>query len=724
MIKYIKPAIITILLIISSQLLKCQSAGSVSDNLAVKLKSYCLNYSREEVYIHSDRDEYIAGEDIWFNAYVFDRYYGTPSELSGLLYFEVLNKDSKPVIQKRIRIEGGAGPGQVLLPDTLSTGPYIIRAYTNLMKNYLPGNAYTKVIRVYNALKAKGSTDDYYTAISFDDYPESSAGIDGARLIEVSGTGNEAREITVSCGSDYITTNGNSFTLLIETRGKINFTFSGNIQSGSIRATVSAGTLPAGINHITLFNSSGKAVSEKYIYTPGENSAPLTAENLSEVYGKREKVAFSLISSGSKESSGNQGNVSISVVPSTNNNQVAGLEEYTIFGSEFGMVPWQFLKGRKIVDLSPSELDTLLFSLKSEWIDWERIVTGNFQVLSYQAEKEEHYLPGKLLLRDTQESDSGKYILMSAPGKVAGFQYARTGKGGNFSMKLLISDRLNDLVIQPDLVTGGPKIKIESSFSDKYLPVKMSEANGKDEFPLYLKQWGANFQVRKIYGASYYGDPVKKNAEKFIEKRFYGKPDVNLLLDDYIKLPVMEEIFFELVPGVFMKKRKAVYEITMSDPVDNKTYENPPGMFIDGVPVKDANFIGTLDPESVERIEVVKEKYFVGNFMFFGILNVITRSADFSSLVLPEYATRISYRVVDPVWTFISPEYSRPEKKMNRIPDFRNTLWWNPCYKTGENGSQTVEFWTSDIPGTYIITIEGTNSAGNPVSYHKSFRVE
>ena len=38
--------------------------------------------------------------------------------------------------------------------------------------------------------------------------------------------------------------------------------------------------------------------------------------------------------------------------------------------------------------------------------------------------------------------------------------------------------------------------------------------------------------------------------------RFYGQPDIELVLSDYISLPVMNEIFFELLPGVSTEKEK------------------------------------------------------------------------------------------------------------------------------------------------------------------------
>lgn len=233
-----------------------------------------------------------------------------------------------------------------------------------------------------------------------------------------------------------------------------------------------------------------------------------------------------------------------------------------------------------------------------------------------------------------------------------------------------------------------------------------------------------NYQVRKIYGS----DEVPSDPDVTVVpdklKRFYGKPDIELKMDDYIKLPVMQEVFFELMPGVFLKKRKSEYEITIADPVDNRIYTRPPVLFVDGVPVNDASVIANLDPERVEKIEAVKERYLVGDFLFFGLVNVITRAGDYSNVSLPEYAVRMPYRVTGQVKSFASPDYSSPAKAGNRIPDLRNTLYWNPALATDAGGRTRVEFWTSDFVSDYIINIQGITPAGNPVSVRKKISVE
>jgi hypothetical protein len=320
--------------------------------------------------------------------------------------------------------------------------------------------------------------------------------------------------------------------------------------------------------------------------------------------------------------------------------------------------------------------------------------------------------------------DSGKYIFLSTPAKEAIFQYAITDSEGNFSFNINIDDLYKDLVIQPAEPGSNLSIKVNSPFSENYFSSGSLDAPIDINTQSFVSKLSVDYQVSKIYEASYVFDSVSRMFPSRITKRFYGKPDIELIMADYIKLPVMEEVFFELLPGAFLKNKKTGYEISISDPIINKVYETPPGLMIDGVIIYDPALIANIDPEMVEKIDVVKGRYFVGDYLFYGIVNVISRDGDFGLVDLPEYSTRLQYRVIDPVKSFISPDYITREKLSRRIPDFRNTLYWNPSVKPDKNGKTRIEFWTSDIISDYIINIQGITSEGRLISSTRIIEVE
>ena len=97
MAKFIKPVFVLILQFLFLQSMYAQNQVKISDYITQKFLKYCEDVPREEIFIHSDRNEYIAGEDLWFNVYLTDRQNGTPSLSSQIAYVELLNRENRPV---------------------------------------------------------------------------------------------------------------------------------------------------------------------------------------------------------------------------------------------------------------------------------------------------------------------------------------------------------------------------------------------------------------------------------------------------------------------------------------------------------------------------------------------------------------------------------------------------------------------------------------------------
>jgi hypothetical protein len=195
-------------------------------------------------------------------------------------------------------------------------------------------------------------------------------------------------------------------------------------------------------------------------------------------------------------------------------------------------------------------------------------------------------------------------------------------------------------------------------------------------------------------------------------------------MGDYIELPVMQEVFYELLPGVIMKQKKSEYEIQIADPVYNIVYDKPPVLFIDGVVVHEPSAIVGLEPDRIEKIDVIKDRYVIGDYLFCGLVNVITKASDYSDVNLPDYAVRLQYKAIEPVNAFLSPDYSSEEGIQSHIPDFRNTLYWNPSVRRDKDGKYMVEFWSSDLIGDYEINIQGITYEGKTVSLRQIMTIK
>ena len=92
---------------------------------------------------------------------------------------------------------------------------------------------------------------------------------------------------------------------------------------------------------------------------------------------------------------------------------------------------------------------------------------------------------------------------------------------------------------------------------------------------------------------------------------------------------------------------------------------------------------------------------------------------------MPDYAVILPYRVIEKPSTFSYPGLFLSNRTgKSRTPDLRNTLYWNPSVKTDIDGKAEIQFWTSDLPGNYIINIQGISGTGEKVTLHKSFTVK
>ncbi len=119
-------------------------------------------FSQEKVYLHFDNTGYFKGERIWFKAYVVKPHVeGTttkflPSDISKVLYVELLNSSGDVVERKKLAVENGQSNGDILLNSILGSGFYEVRAYTRYMLNWGEHTVFSRVFPVFQAPQAEG----------------------------------------------------------------------------------------------------------------------------------------------------------------------------------------------------------------------------------------------------------------------------------------------------------------------------------------------------------------------------------------------------------------------------------------------------------------------------------------------------------------------------------------------------------------------------------------
>ncbi len=160
-------ALIALLTIISSKVY-----AQNTDSLRVHYDYFSQYLSPEKLYLHIDRNIFTPGETVWFKGYLENKSYQSVMPTSNYVYVELLRDTIVSRVLLKKSAEGFAG--QMVLPDDIAPGEYILRAYTNWNKN-LPAEYmfYSKIRIVGSEGESEQESTRKKADLRIDFYPES-----------------------------------------------------------------------------------------------------------------------------------------------------------------------------------------------------------------------------------------------------------------------------------------------------------------------------------------------------------------------------------------------------------------------------------------------------------------------------------------------------------------------------------------------------------------------
>ena len=111
-------------------------------------------FPREKVFLHLDNNAYYEGDSIFYKAYVVRASSLKPTDISGVLYVELLNAAGQMMERQLVKIDSlGGGSGCIKFESYMHSGYYEVRAYTRAMLNWSEDAYFSRVIPLFERTK-------------------------------------------------------------------------------------------------------------------------------------------------------------------------------------------------------------------------------------------------------------------------------------------------------------------------------------------------------------------------------------------------------------------------------------------------------------------------------------------------------------------------------------------------------------------------------------------
>lgn len=278
----------------------------------------------------------------------------------------------------------------------------------------------------------------------------------------------------------------------------------------------------------------------------------------------------------------------------------------------------------------------------------------------------------------------------------------------------------------PELRTPKVEIQILDKNANDYNIELIKPSNENIEFEnfpeLFLNEnISKEIRDRTIYSQienAFY--KVKKDSISHTTKKspLLDYVQTTYILDDYKRFKTVKETFVEVIEGAGFIRNKGQYNLSVTNTGEAKTLKHIPSLLvIDGSIVFNHNDLTDFDSRKIHSISIVKSKYFYGNALYQGVVIIRTFKNDFLSSTNKTQEFEVTPVQPQKIYFF----QNNKNIKNKRIPDFRTQLYWNPAINLSQN---TLSFFTSDVTGTFEITLQGYTKEGRFINAKERFSVK
>jgi hypothetical protein len=741
--------------------LKAQSYTSQQINLAERIESIAINAPPELAYIQTSKDIFETGEDLWFKVYLLDAQSLIPSLHSNTLYLQLLEETSKnPVWKEKYEIQNGFSNGRVYLSTELKEGNYLLTAYTP--NSFFSDTTEFKAIRrikvvtditTQKAETAKPEDPSTLTLVSekeksvqFNMFPEGGdlvAGIKSKLAFKAVNKRGEPDEVKGTLFENNIPLL--EFCSTHAGMGSFSFTPDKN-KKYFIRLTQPSmdtifllpGILPGGMS-MSLIARDKESLSFKITQSKGFNESDfyVRVQCRGVVYGMTTgKINDELLLK-----------IPLSLLPQ-------GIAEVTLFNSSLVPVAERLVYINQDWKLNiTAELSEKFYPLRGKVVIKVKVkdemgqpVMANLGITVFEKVYQNQ--------RDSSNILSHVYLSSQLKGRIynPSFYFNSKGKGREEALDLLMltqgwrrytwseNNLLKKLKTQQIIFDGieglvmNRKKKAEQEqfivavFSPNIDSTKIyvpTDSNGRFSIPPeYFKKWqGENIYMRPISSSKQnilikLSDAFETiNSMSRNNEFIYASPSLieekTEISDTKIALNGVVRIKEVTIKG---KKSKAVRDKYLSNLDITGRYKEYVCRYNILNCWNHPNEIDNRKPVDGERYSVESGGVYLSEIYHANNQPELTEKQLLKLYNLSRTKAYFNSR------EFYNPDYDK-EKAENNLPDFRNTLLWQPAVFTDINGEVTLSFFCSDINSSYVGRIEGVGGDGLLGSAYFNFNV-
>lgn len=356
-------------------------------------------------------------------------------------------------------------------------------------------------------------------------------------------------------------------------------------------------------------------------------------------------------------------------------------------------------------------------------------ISGNVSRNIKNMSSEIFYIPelrGELISGVVLSNGSGlpianKEISLTIPGNDFVFKMAKTDANGRFFFSVAEAYDAEKSIVQLNdsekEATNYTLVLDKKDFDlgKSEAKVLLLDPNLKD----WLQERSVQVQIENAYFE------IKKDSilSNKVNPAFYDNLGKVFLLDDYTRFSTVRETFVEVVTlaavrGVGENSKFSINNAYNPNGVA-KFNEIAPLVLMDGMQILNYEDLINYNAREIKSIQVITQPYRYGPKIYSGIISVETKKGDFVPTI-SNYTKELNLPPAVKKKAQYRTDYNN-KGTLSRIPDFRSQLLWQA--NVALKGEYSTSFYTSDVSGSFEITLEGYTDEGVFISAKNYFKV-